>query len=150
MGPGPMLYTAPVRQGYATFDHTGDLGLEVWAPTPRELYAQAAVALMAQVADPGEDPPVERAEIALEGDEPADLLVHWLNSVLLESDLRHVVWTHVRIQKLTPRRIEAALQGPRIDPSRHTLLREVKAVSFHDMQLKLDPGDCRCRLVLDL
>jgi SHS2 domain-containing protein len=145
-----MHYTARVQQGYATFDHTGDLGLEVWAPTPRELYEQAAVALMAQIADPGADPPVERAELSLEGDDPGDLLVHWLNSVLLESDLRHVVWTAVQVHRLTPRRIEATLMGARIDPKRHTLLREVKAVSFHDMQLRLDPGDCRCRLVLDL
>jgi SHS2 domain-containing protein len=145
-----MVYTARVQQGHATFDHTGDLGLEVWAPTPRELYAHAAIALMAQIADVSGDPPVERVEVSLEGDEPADLLVQWLNSVLLESDLRHVVWTSVLIQKLTPRRIEATLQGPRLDPKRHSLLREVKAVSFHDMQLTLDPGDCRCRLVLDL
>jgi len=139
-----------VQQGYATFDHTGDLGLEVWAATPRELYAEAAIALMAQIADVGADAPVERAEVSLEGDEPADLLVHWLNSVLLESDLRHVVWTVVQVHRLTPRRIEATLLGTRIDPSRHTLLREVKAVSFHDMALTLDPGRCRCRLVLDL
>jgi len=145
-----MLYTAPVRQGYATFDHTGDLGLEVWAATPRELYEQAAVALMAQIADTGTDPPAERAELALQGDDPADLLVHWLNSVLLESDLRHVVWTHVQVHQLTPRRIEATVMGARIDPKRHTLGREVKAVSFHDMELRLDPGACRCRLVLDL
>lgn len=145
-----MAYTATVQQGFTTFDHTGDLGLEVWAATPRELYEHAAIALMAQIADPGGDPPVERVEVALEGDDPGDLLVHWLNSVLLESDLRHVVWTTVQVHQLTPRRIEATLMGPYIDPRRHTLLREVKAVSFHDMQLRLEPGECRCRLVLDI
>lgn len=145
-----MPYTARVQQGFATFDHTGDLGLEVWAGTPRELYEHAAIALMAQIADPGADPPVERVEVTLEGDDPGDLLVHWLNSVLLESDLRHVVWTTVQVHRLTPRRIEATLMGPRLDPQRHTLFREVKAVSFHGMQLRLDPGDCRCRLVLDI
>jgi SHS2 domain-containing protein len=138
-----------MEQGYATFDVSGELGLEVWAGTTRELYAQAAVGLMAQIAEVGGDQPVERAEIAIEGDEPADLLIEWLNAVLLESDLRHVIWTHVQILALTPRRIEATLQGARLDTSRHLRHRDVKAVSFHDMQLTLEPGRCRCRLVLD-
>ena len=45
-------------EGYRTFDHTGDLGLEVWAPTRERLYGLAAEALMAQVAEtrvPGDD-----------------------------------------------------------------------------------------------
>jgi protein archease len=136
--------------GYATFDHTGDLGLEIWAGTPRELFGHAAVALMSQIAETGEDPATEKAEVSLEGDDPSDLIVHWLNSVLLECQLRHAVWTEVQVHLLTPRRIEATLRGPRLDAKRHTLLREVKAVSHHDLELKLDPGQCRCRLVLDL
>jgi SHS2 domain-containing protein len=138
-----------MEQGYATFDVSGELGLEVWAGSTRELYAQAALGLMAQIADIQGDPPVERAEIAIEGDEPADLLVEWLNAVLLESDLRHVIWSHVHVASLTPRRIEATLQGARLDPARHERRHDVKAVSFHEMQLTLEPGRCRCRLVLD-
>ena len=71
-------------EGHRTFDHTGDLGLEVWAATPERLYAHAAEALLAQVA---EAPHVAEVEITLEleGDDPSDLLVHWLNTALLES-----------------------------------------------------------------
>ena len=47
-----------MSEGYRTFEHTGDLGLEVWADDPERLYALAAMALHAQliqVADaPGE------------------------------------------------------------------------------------------------
>ncbi|OGF18192.1 MAG: hypothetical protein A2W00_09980 [Candidatus Eisenbacteria bacterium RBG_16_71_46] len=137
-------------EGHRTFDHTGDLGLEVWADTPERLYARAAEAVLAQTAEVGDDPPAERARIAIEGDDPADLLVAWLNRALLEAELRRAVWNRARVTALGPREVRGVLEGPRLDPRRHVLLREVKAVSYHDLELALEPGACRCRLVLDL
>ncbi len=137
-------------EGYGTFDHTGDLGLEVWAESPERLYALAAVGLMAQIAEAGDDSVEVRADLELEGDEPSDLLIHWLNTVLLKSALEHALWNRVSVRSLGPRALSATLEGSRLDPGRHVLLREVKAVSFHDLNLELEPGRCRCRLILDI
>jgi SHS2 domain-containing protein len=139
-----------VEAGYRTFDHTGDLGLEVWAGSPEALYAEAAMALMAQIAEVPRDAAEEGLAVSLDGDDAADLLVHWLNTALLEADVRGVVWTRASVTALSDHRLEASLEGTRLDPARHTLLREIKAVSFHDLELSLEPGRCRCRLVLDL
>jgi SHS2 domain-containing protein len=137
-------------EGSRTFDHTGDIGLEVWAPTAARLYARAAEALMALVADAhGVAPAVER-RVRLSGDDPADLLVHWLNTVLLESELARTVWTRVEMRRLTPTALEASLLGSPLDPARQTFLREIKAVSQHALELELDGPVCRCRLVLDV
>jgi SHS2 domain-containing protein len=70
--------------------------------------------------------------------------------VLLQAELERAVWTRARVRSLTPRSIEATLEGPRLDPVRHVLLREVKAVSYHDLILDLEPGRCRCRMILDI
>jgi len=136
--------------GWDTFDHTGDLGLEVWADSPRELYATAALALAAQIARAQEEPAEIVWAAALEGDDAADLLVHWLNTVLLEGETRHAVWTSAEVTAWSPTRLEARLAGPRRDPARYELLREVKAVSYHDLLLDLERRPCRCRLILDL
>jgi SHS2 domain-containing protein len=139
-----------MANGWETFDHTGDLGLEVWADSPSELYATAALALAAQIARAGEasDQVVWRA--VLEGDDAADLLVHWLNTVLLEGETRHAVWTSAEVTDWTPTRLEARLAGSQRDRARHEFLREVKAVSYHDLSLDLERRPCRCRLILDL
>ncbi len=139
-----------MAEGHGTFDHTGDLGLEVRAPSAARLFALAAEALMALVADArGAPPDLERA-VRITGDDPEDLLVHWLNTVLLESELAKVVWTSAEVRVLTPTALEATLRGSRFDPARQTFLREVKAVSLHALELDLHEPDCRCRLVLDL
>jgi SHS2 domain-containing protein len=139
-----------VEEGFRTFDHTGDLGLEVWAETPRRLYALAAEALLAQIAEAGAGAPEVRVELDLEGDDPGDLLVHWLNSALLESELGQAVWTRAEVRSLSDHAISGALTGPRRDPHRQVFLREVKAVSHHFLGLDLEPGRCRCRLILDI
>ncbi len=138
---------------WETFDHTADLGLSVEAPTPEALYALAARAVLAQVAEvaePDAAPEEERAEVRIEGEDAADLLVEWLNRALLEAELASAVWTRVTIDRLGPRTLAARLAGPRRDRARMVFLREVKAVSHHGLELDLTPGRCRCRFVIDL
>ena len=141
-----------MAEGFRTFDHTGDLGLEVWAESPERLFGLAAEGLMAQVAVPRE--PRARPEIeirvALDGTDAADLLVHWLNTVLLESEIHHALWTETQVESLSDRSLSARLAGPRLDPRRQEFLREIKAVSHHFLSLSLEAPDCRCRMILDL
>ena len=139
-----------MTEGHRTFDHTGDLGLEVWADSPERLYGLAAEAVMAQIAEsaPGDTP--LRHRVDLEGDDPADLFVHWLNTVLLEAELARAIWTRVALERLTPTHVAATLEGQARDPARQVFLREIKAVSHHYLELDLESRPCRCRLVLDL
>jgi SHS2 domain-containing protein len=139
-----------MTEGYQTFDHTGDLGLEVWAATPERLFALAAIAVLAQVVETADVSAEVRVDLALEADDVADLLVHWLNTALLEAELRRAVWTRVQVTRFSPFAVSGRLEGPRLDPARQTLLREVKAVSHHGLELALHPPRCRCRIVLDL
>lgn len=142
-----------MSEGFATFEHTGDLGLEVWSDSPERLFALAAIALHAQIAEPLEapgTPPVVEREVSLEGTDSADLLVHWLNTTLLEAELARAVWTVAEVRTLTPWALHATLGGTPRDRDRVVFLREVKAVSHHALELDLSPGRCRCRLILDI
>lgn len=146
-------------EGFRTFDHTGDLGIEVWAGSPERLFARAALAVLAQVAEPrghepgvadGSEIPEVQIRFSRSGTDPGDLLVDLCNTALLEAEVRDAIWTEARIAFVGPGRLEAALSGPRRDPRRQVFLREIKAVSHHDLELDLTPGHCRCRLVLDV
>jgi SHS2 domain-containing protein len=137
-------------EGFRTFDHTGDLGLEAWAGSPERLYALAVLGVLAQVAEaPGHAPEVE-VHLALSAADPGDLLVDLCSAALLEAEVRGAVWTDARVTRVGPQGLEATLSGPRRDPRRQVFLREIKAVSHHDLELDLTPGRCRCRLVLDV
>ena len=147
---GPRARLPGMDEGFRTFDHTGDLGLEVWAGTPERLFARAVLAVLAQVAEgAGHEAEVE-VRFAREAPDARDLLVDLCNTALLEAEVRDAIWTDARIAFEGPLRLEAVLSGPRRDPRRQVFLREIKAVSHHDLDLDLTPGRCRCRLVLDV
>ena len=135
---------------WSTFDHTADLGLQVEAPTPARLFARAALAVLAQVAECADADEDVSLETSAEGEDAADLLVNWLNRALTEAELAGAIWTRVEIDALDGRTLSARLAGPRRDRARMTFLREVKAVSHHGLELDLRPGRCRCRFVIDL
>jgi len=137
-------------EGHRTFDHTGDLGLEVWAPTPERLFARAVLAVLAQVAETRGHASEVTAAVACEAPDPGDLLVDLCNSALLEAEVRRAIWTEARVTIAGGGRLSAELSGSRRDPRRQTFLREIKAVSHHALDLDLTPGRCRCRLVLDV
>jgi SHS2 domain-containing protein len=134
----------------ATFDHTGDLGLEIEADGPERLHALAAEALCRQIAlaAPGGDDVA--VSLALDGDDPRDLFVHFLNTVLLEAEVRHAIWTHVTVSALTPTHLEARLAGQDLEGGAQVRMREIKAVSHHALELELAPGRSHARFVLDL
>ena len=137
-------------EGSRPFDHTGDLGLEVWAASPERLFARAALAVLAQVAETRDHAPEVEVRFTRAAPDARDLLVDLCNTALLEAEVRDAIWTEARIVLAGPDRLEATLTGPRRDPRRQVFLREIKAVSHHDLELDLTPGRCRCRLILDV
>jgi SHS2 domain-containing protein len=122
----------------------------VWAETPERLHELAAEALIAQVTLGDLGPIDARLDVSLDGDDPEDLFVHWLNTVLLQAELERAVWTRVTLEALARDSLTATLEGQRLDLARHERLREVKAVSHHELALDLAPGACRCRVILDI
>jgi SHS2 domain-containing protein len=138
-----------VSGGYAAFSHTGDVGLEIRAESPAELFAIAGRALTEQMALPTETGDVVRERLDLEADGWEDLFVHWLNTLLLRSELAQAWWTTFEIETLSPRRLVAEVAGPRRGPQ-HERMREVKAASHHALALEIAPGRCVARVVLDL
>lgn len=134
---------------YSAFPHTGDVGLEIRADSPGELFATAGRALTEQMARPVPGPEMVRERLELDADGWEDLFVHWLNTLLLRSELAQAWWTGFEIEALSPVRLVAAISGPRRGPQ-HERMREVKAVSFHDLKLELAPGGCMARVVIDL
>ena len=99
---------------------------------------------MALVADArGAAPTLER-HVRLTGDDPADLLVHWLNTVLLESELARAVWTRAEVRRLTPTALEASLLGSPARPG----ATDLPARDQGRLAARADPGAGRAGVPL--
>ncbi|MDA0700137.1 MAG: archease [bacterium] len=131
-------------------DHTADVGLRIEAPTLAALFEEAAEALVALlVEEPETVEPRETLEFALEADDPADLLFDWLQTLLVTFELRGLLLTGFRVD-LEGRHLRAAATGEPVDPARHRLAHEVKAIAYHGLSLRATDDGWLAEVVVDI
>jgi SHS2 domain-containing protein len=135
---------------YETFEHTADLGLRVRAADLPSLFAEAARGLFSIiVADPCAVRPLETISLSVEGDTSELLLFDWLNELLYIYETRRLLLAEFVVQ-LGPTGLTATARGEPIDPSRHTLDHEVKAITYHALKLQRESGGWLAEVIVDI
>ena len=117
-------------------DHTADIGVRVRAKTHAELFIQAASAMftvIAQPAQPLNNPKKEAFSIILEASDWDALLLDWLNELVSLSDSRGLIFTDFAMEKLTAKSLHAKVFG--LPRSYFAMERDVKAVTAHGMKI---------------
>lgn len=130
--------------------HTADIGLEATAPSVEELFVAAARGLKSLMF--GASPTIATAQfdVALEAGDTAELLVAWLNEILVFSEMAHVVPASFQIHDLKNCSLTATLAGESFDPSRHVVERIAKAVTYHQLVVEKRDKGWYARVYIDL
>lgn len=135
---------------YEFFEHTADLGLRVRAPDLDALFAEAARALFAAVLDnPDAVRPLQRVEVQLNGTDREYLLFDWLKALLYRFDAEHLVFGRFEA-RVTPGGLTGAAWGEPLDPERHELAHEVKAITYHGLRVEEVDGGWLAEVIVDI
>lgn len=135
---------------YEFFDHTADVGIRLAAPDLATLLADAGRALYALIVDnPDDVRPDQRFEFRVAGTQPDYLLFDWLSELL-----RHFESTRVVLGRFDVRvgadGLTAEARGEPLDEQRHRLGNEVKAVTYHQLEVRQTDGEWRGAVILDI
>lgn len=135
---------------HEVFEHTADLGLRVRAPDLSTVFVEAAQALFEAICpDLVSIRPERRVDITLVGDERDYLLFDWLKQLLYHFDAEHLLFgrfeAQVRADGLT-----GAAWGECLDPERHVLEHEVKAITYHGLRLEQADGEWLAEVIVDI
>jgi SHS2 domain-containing protein len=143
---------------YETFDHTADVGLRVRAAEINDLFSEAARAMFSVMADLDEVRAGEQVDYALEDSEIDELLRKWLAELLYTFHVRHLLLSRfdVAVDKLGDPKADgvyslaATAWGEPIDPNRHKLDVEIKAVTWHGLRAVQTPDGWLAEVIVDL
>jgi SHS2 domain-containing protein len=129
--------------------HTADIRLVLTAETLPELF-QIAVIALAEILLPGECHarrrlPLRRS-VAREAPDTTALLVDFLSDVLWHSQVGKALFCRVSLTQLTPRGLQAQLRGVRVE----RFMQDVKAVTYHEAEVRRHSDGYEARLVLDV
>jgi SHS2 domain-containing protein len=135
---------------YELLDHTADLALLVQGRDPGGLFENAGKALMHLMLRGKAAASPAALRIELSGQDLADLLVRWLGELLYLLDGESLVATDLKVEHLVPDRLEATVEAVPFDPKIHEIIREIKAVTYHQAEVIEKGGRWEAKVILDI
>ena len=135
---------------YEVFEHTADLGLRIVAPDFVTLLADAACGLFATIiANLDEVRPVEMIKLRIAGKQRDYLLFDWLSELLYTFETQRLVLAQFDV-RLSDDGLEATAHGEPLDPERHILAHEVKAITYHGLKVEQTPTGWQAEVIVDI
>ncbi len=135
---------------YELFEHTADLGLRVQADSLEELLTEAARGLLATlVANPQAVLPVQEKTIALSAEDLSYLLFDWLSELLYAFETEKLLFSTFDL-RLNDGQLSATCRGEPMDPSRHQMEHEVKAITYHGLKVEQSSEGWKAEVIVDI
>lgn len=147
----PPEHPADLPAGVEAMEHTADVGLLVRAPSLEELFRRTAAGMLALIEDaspPAESSSADAEErpIMLEAVDAAALLVQWLRELLYLYQVRGRAYSGVEFEHLSPQRLQGRVRCREVGQG----VREIKGVTYHDLEVTSSEGEWRARVVFDV
>ena len=131
-------------------DHTADIGVTAYGENLACLMANAACGMLSLIVDPHTVDSTLTREIELEEQDNVTLLVVWLNTLLYELDVNRLLFNEFDIVVSGPAKLSAVCRGEKLDLSKHSLIREVKAATYHNLGISEEKGIYSASIIFDI
>lgn len=134
------------------FDVTADAGFKSYGNTLEKAFENAALAMFEVITDTGSIKPEIKKKIEVESEDEYALLYDWLSEFLVILDSEFLVFSKfdVRIEKNSEGYIlNGTVWGEEFDPQKHESRAEVKAVTYHLMNIKKN-NNYMVQVILDI
>ena len=93
--------------------------------------------------------PLESLHFNIAGQKPDELLHDWLAELLFTFETRHVLLCQFEV-RVAADGLTATAHGEPIDPARHQLDMEVKAVTWHGLKVERADGGWLAEVIVDI
>ena len=138
--------------GYRFLDHTTDAVIEAYGETLEEAFENAAKGVNDTMVDLKTVRPDREIRIAAEGHDIYSLLFDWLDKVMLLLVADGIVMSEfsVKIRHNKGYLLEGTAKGEKLSLEKHHYKVEIKAVTYHEMEIKQEKGKSTVKFLLDL
>jgi SHS2 domain-containing protein len=135
---------------YTLLEHTADLGMIAYGADLPTLFAHAAWALFDVISDASTIEPRCRLALTLDAIDREDLLVQWLGELLYVYDTQRFLCCDATFTVLEATHLEAMIYGETLDESRHPIDTEIKAVTYHQVEVKQIGTGWQAQVIFDV
>ena len=130
-------------------DHTADAGILVKAETLEGLFETAALGFSELVTRVDSLNCLIQRQFRLQEEDIETLLVSWLQELLYLLDTEDLIFGRFQVH-LKDLELEATAWGEVFNPEIHTMKTEVKAITYHQLEVAEDDQGWKAQVIFDI
>jgi SHS2 domain-containing protein len=139
-----------MKIGYELLDHTGDLGIRVWATDIKGLFREAARALFDIITDLKKVQVREKRKVTVEAFALDELLVAWLSELLYLYEVEGLLLYDFALTEINERSAKGVAMGEKFHEGRHIIKTSIKAVTYHQLEVQERDGLWQAQVIFDI
>lgn len=136
--------TALARKKYEYLYHIADAKFRAYGSTIEEAFENAALAMFNVMIDTEKLLMQESRQVNIESPEMETLLIDWLSELLYLFEVEEIVFAKFSVNRIEKTdsgfSLSGSASGESLDLSRHKFDTQVKAVTYHGLEIKKDDG----------
>jgi len=131
------------------FAHEADMGVRGFGTTREEAFEQAALALTAVITDPEAIVAKESVAVSCEAPDEQLLFVDWLNALVYEMAIRHMLFGRFEVQ-ICRNTLSGKAWGEPVNVARHQPAVEVKGATYTALRVTHENSGWLAQCVVDV
>ena len=146
---------------YKIIDHTADLGIEVYGENLNLLFSNAAYAFSEILTDVSLVDNLIAKDIVVNGGGLDQLMVNWLHELLYYYEVHFLLFNNFKIKKIDTLEqnrhnqppvysLTGIAYGEEFKQSKHYIYTEIKAVTYHQIEIKNENEIWSSKIIFDL
>ncbi|MDR3291204.1 MAG: archease [Methanobrevibacter sp.] len=142
------------EEKYRYFDVTADIGFHSFGKTLEEGFENSGLAMFNVITDTCKVNSVISMKIVVESEDLVSLLYMYLEELLFIHEVDFLLFSYFEVKSISKKgdgyKLIGEVKGDKIDWNKHEKKSEVKAITFHMMEIKKEKEKYELRVILDL
>jgi len=135
---------------FEILDHTADIGLVIYGENLKALFGNAGEAFFHLITDLRKVRRRTERRIDIGGESLDRLMVDWLSELLYLHDVENLLFKGFKVESVGEDGLKAMVKGEPFQEGVHVIKTEVKAVTYHRIEVRQEKGRWRAQIIFDL
>jgi SHS2 domain-containing protein len=135
---------------FEILDHTADIGIIVHGENLKALFENAGKAFFHLITDLRKVRRRIERRIDIGGESLDRLMVDWLSELLYLHDVENLLFKGFKVESVGEDGLRAVVKGEPFQEGVHVIKTGVKAVTYHQIEVRQEDGSWRAQVIFDL
>jgi len=135
---------------FEILDHTADIGIIVYGEDLKSLFQNAGEAFFHLITDLKKVRLRTERKIEIGGESLERLMVDWLSELLYLHEVENLLFKRFNVESVGEEGLRAKVKGEVFQEEVHVIKTGVKAVTYHQIEVRQEKEGWRARIIFDL